>query len=74
MGYDYEIMYKNGKVNVIAGALSRQYEEGGSFFELSLPVPDWLDAIPGEWLSHPSISQLIKRLQEDPNPHQGCTW
>jgi hypothetical protein len=34
-GYDYDIIYKNGKENVVAHALSRKYEEEeGSLFSL----------------------------------------
>ena len=41
-GYDYEIIYKKGKDNVVADALSRKYEDEGSLFSLSFIVPDWL--------------------------------
>jgi hypothetical protein len=34
-GYDYEIIYKKGKENVVADALSRKYEDEGSLFSLS---------------------------------------
>ena len=36
-GYDYEIIYKKGKENVVVDALSMQFEEDGSLFSLSLP-------------------------------------
>jgi len=39
-GYDYEIIYKKGKENVVVDALSRKYEEGGSLFSLSFIVVD----------------------------------
>jgi hypothetical protein len=39
-GYDYEIIYKKGKDNVVADALSQKYEEEGSLFSLSFIVPD----------------------------------
>jgi hypothetical protein len=39
-GYDYEIIYKKGKDNVVADALSQKYEEEGSIFSLSFIVPD----------------------------------
>jgi hypothetical protein len=39
-GYDYEIIYKKGKDNVVVNALSRKYEEEGSLFSLSFIVPD----------------------------------
>jgi hypothetical protein len=44
-GYDYEIIYKKGKDNVVADALSRKYEDEGSLFSLSFIVPDWLQVV-----------------------------
>jgi hypothetical protein len=44
-GYDYEIIYKKGKDNVVADALSQKYEEEGSIFSLSFIVLDWLQAV-----------------------------
>jgi hypothetical protein len=44
-GYDYEIIYKKGKENVVADALSQKYEEEGSLFPLSFIVLDWLQAV-----------------------------
>jgi hypothetical protein len=44
-GYDYEIIYKKEKDNVVVDALSQKYEYEGSLFSLSFIVPDWLQAI-----------------------------
>jgi hypothetical protein len=44
-GYDYEIIYKKGKENVVVDALSRKYEEEGSLFSLSFIVLDWLQVV-----------------------------
>jgi hypothetical protein len=44
-GYDYEIIYKKGKDNVVADALSKKYEDEGSLFSLSFIVLDWLQAV-----------------------------
>ena len=40
LGYDYEIIYKKGKCNILVVSLSRQHEEDGTLFSLSLLVPD----------------------------------
>jgi hypothetical protein len=58
-GYDYEIIYKKGKENVVADALSQKYEEEGSLFSLSFIVPNWLQAVRHEWLQDPKSSHLI---------------
>jgi hypothetical protein len=44
-GYDYDIIYKKGKDNVVADALSWKYEDEGSLFSLSFIVPNWLQAM-----------------------------
>jgi hypothetical protein len=61
--YDYEIIYKNGKENVVANSLSRKYEEEGSLFSLSFIVLYWLQFVHQEWLQDPKISLLIQKLQ-----------
>ena len=43
LGYDYEIIYKNGKENVVVDAFSIQFEEEASLFALSYPIHDWIE-------------------------------
>jgi hypothetical protein len=61
-GYDYEIIYKNDKDNVVADALPQKYEDEGSLFPLSFIVPDWLQVILQEWLQDPKSLHLIQQL------------
>jgi hypothetical protein len=65
-GYDYEIVYKKEKENVVASALSKKCEDEGSFISLSFIVADWLQVVQHEWFQDPKISILIQKLQHDP--------
>jgi hypothetical protein len=73
-GYDYEIIYKKGKENVVVDALSRKYEDEGSLFSLSFIVPDWLQVVRQEWLQDPKISHLIQQLQDNSPVSPGYSW
>jgi hypothetical protein len=73
-GYDYEIIYKKGKDNVVVDALSRKYEDEGSLFSLSFIVPDWLQAVHQEWLQDPKSSHLIQQLQNKAQAPPGYSW
>ena len=63
LGYDYEIIYKKGKDNRVADALSCQFEEESTLLAISLPIPDWIEEARKEWFSHPWLSQHINKLQ-----------
>jgi hypothetical protein len=73
-GYDYEIIYKKGKDNVVEDALSQKYEDEGSLFSLSFIVPDWLQAVHQEWLQDPKSSHLIQQLQNKAQAPPGYSW
>jgi hypothetical protein len=73
-GYNYEIIYKKVKDNVVADALSQKYEDEGSLFSLSFIVPDWLQAVCQEWLHDPTSSHLIQQLQSNSPVTPGYSW
>jgi hypothetical protein len=73
-GYDYEIIYKKGKDNVVVDALSRKYEEEGYFFSLSFIVPDWLQYVRQEWIQDPKSLHLIQQLQTNALAPPRYSW
>jgi hypothetical protein len=73
-GYDYEIIYKKGKDNVVVNALSRKYEDEGSIFCLSFIVPYWLQFVRHEWLHDPKSLHLIQKLQSNFPVSPGYSW
>jgi hypothetical protein len=73
-GYDYEIIYKKRKDNVLVDALSHKYEDEGSLFSLSLIVPDWLQVVRQEWLHDPKSSHLIQQLHNKALAPLGYSW
>ena len=74
LGYDYEIVYKNKKQNVIEDCLSQKYEDEGSLLSLSTAIPDWLNQALQDCLQDPSTAQLIHSIQTNPYPPQGYSW
>jgi hypothetical protein len=73
-GYDYEIIYKKGKENVVVDAISKKYEDEGSLFSLTFIVIEWLQVVRQEWLQEPKIYILIQKLQQDAEVAPGYSW
>jgi hypothetical protein len=66
LGYDFEIVYKKGKQNVVVDALSRKDEDVEAFLcAISIIQPDWIIEARDEWKNDGKVWTLIERLQQD---------
>ena len=67
-GYNFEIIYKKGKLNVVADALSRKDEEVEALLcAISIIQPNWITEARDEWKKDKDVWTLIQKLQQDPS-------
>ena len=67
LGYDFEIIYKKRKQNVVADALSRKDEDVEALFcAISIIQPDWINEARDEWKKDEEVWPLIQKLQKIP--------
>jgi hypothetical protein len=75
LGYDFEIIYKKGKQNVVADALSQKDEDVEAFLcAISIIQPDWIIEARDEWKNDEKVWTLIERLQQDSGASDTFTW
>ena len=75
LGYDFEIIYKKGKLNVFANALSRKNEEVEALLcAISIIQPDWITEARDEWKKNEEVWTLIQKLQKDPSTYDTFSW
>jgi hypothetical protein len=75
LGYDFEIVYKKGKQNVVADALSRKDEDVEAFLcAISIIQLDWIIEARDEWKNDEKVWTLIQRLQQDSSASDTFTW
>jgi hypothetical protein len=75
LGYDFEIVYKKGKQNVVADALSRKDEDVEAFLcAISIIQLDWIIEAKDERKKDEKVWTLIQRLQQDSSASYTFTW
>jgi hypothetical protein len=75
LGYDFEIIYKKGKQNVVEDAISRKDEDVEAFLcAISIIQPDWIIEARDEWKNDEKVWTLIQRLQQDSSASDTFTW
>ena len=75
LGYDFEIIFKKGMLNVVADALSRKNEEVEALLcAISIIQPDWITEASDEWKKDEEVWTLIQKLQQDPSTSNTFSW
>jgi len=67
LGYDFEIVYKKGKQNVVAETHSRKDEDVEALFcAISIIQPDWINETRNKWKNGEAGWALTQKLQKFP--------
>ena len=77
LGYDFEIIYRCGKENMAADALSRREDttnNPATLLAITFVSTSWLAEIKQSWISDPVVQQVIADLILDHTSHRGYRW
>ena len=57
--YEYDIIYKKGKENLVVDSFPQKYEYKGSLFSLAFAILNWIIKYQYEWLVNTTLAQVI---------------
>jgi len=72
-GFDFEIIYKRGKDNVVEDALSR-IEEPSSLYYITSSIPVWSKEAQQEWKKDNNTKEKIQCLKKGNISMEHCEW
>jgi len=75
-GYDFEIIFKKGKKNVVANALSIKDEDVSEALicAISIIQPNWINKARDEWKNDEEVWEFNQKIQQDPNTSATFSW
>eukprot|EP00253_Pinus_taeda_P033714 PITA_33714 len=75
MGYEFGIIYKKWKQNVVADALSKKDEDVEALLcAISIIQPDWINESREEWKNDEEVWALTRKLQQDSSTSDTYSW
>jgi len=75
LGYDFEIIYKKGKQNVVEDTLSRKDEDVEALLcAISIIQPELINEAREEWKNDEGVWALIRNLQQDSITFDTFSW
>ena len=75
LGYDFEIIYKKGKQNVVVDALSRKDEDVEALLcAIYIIQPEWITKSRDEWKNDEYVWTHIQKLQRYPSISETFSW
>ena len=75
LGYDFEIIQKKDKQNVVADELSRKDEDVEALlYAISITQLDWIVKAMDEWKNNEKIWTFIQKLQQDASTSNTFRW
>lgn len=75
LGYDFEIIYKKGKQNVVTDTLSRKDEDVEALLcTISIIQPGWINEAREESKNDEEVWALTEKLQQDSSTSDTFSW
>jgi hypothetical protein len=71
LGYSYEILYKSGAQNRVAGALSRLHENPSQCLVITVPHWDFIQHLRKSFTEDNGLIDLIQKIEASPDSYLG---